>query len=265
MGAGYFSRSARIVFGDPKWWRKVLVLVLVNAVPFVGAVFMYGYEMVFMREVAWGVQRGLPGFDDIGGTLKTGFLGFIVGFIWYLALIPVLLVALGVFVLTSWPAAWRHGAAPYPPTFPWWLSLIIWIPSAILSVWSSVAILRTAIYTDTGAGLQLSQVVALTRRERPGFLKVTGLMLAAMAAASLIGVLGQYIASLPAIEASLRSTVSFAWALLASFVTTPVGLISFCAYGLWAKDTDPSTWPPLSQRKAESVPQGNPNDFWSKE
>lgn len=253
VGAGYFSRSAQIVFGDPKWWRKALILVVVGAVPLVGAVYKLGYEMVFLRDVAWGMQQGLPRFDDSGGKLKTGLLGFIVDFIWSLVLIPVLVAIVAVYVLISLPATSRHGAAPHPPTFPWWFSLIIWIPSAILGVWSSVAMLRTAIYTDTGAGLQVSQVVALTRRERPGFLKVTGLMLAVSAAALLLGILGQYAVSLPAIDLTLRPMASFAWVLLSSLVTTPAGLISFCAYGLWAQDTDPSTWPPLSQRRVESA------------
>jgi len=69
-----FARSFRFLVEDADWVKKVLIGGLFALLSFliVGAFFVAGYWVRFLRRVAAGEPRPLPEWDDLGGIFKDG-------------------------------------------------------------------------------------------------------------------------------------------------------------------------------------------------
>jgi len=240
---GYFKRASRAVFTDGTWWWKALIAAAVGLVPVVGPFPVLGYQMIVMREAAWGIDRGLPKLSDYREILKQAANGFIVSLVWGMALVVPILILISVETVR---AVTRTGIGA-TPILPWWNAYAIWLPSMALIVFSNVAILRTAVYLKPSAGLSLAGVIALIRRGPVGFRSVTLVAVGVQAIALLLRApitLARFIPQVP------TSLLTYGWGLVVGAVVAPLSFVVAVAYGLWAQDTDPASWPPL---KAPSV------------
>jgi len=237
---GYFRRAARLVFRDGTWWWRALVVGAIGLVPYVGLFVVMGYHMVLMRDAAWGVDRGLPRFSERGEILRRTGDGLVVSLVWGLVLaVPLALVIVAwVFVNIS------HLGTGFDPGLPWWFAYAIWVPSAALGAVSTVALLRSAIYRSTSAGLSLKGVVSLIRSSPQAFREVTVILVSTSALALLVGVPVTYVQHASQLPSAL---FTYGWGFTAAAIFAPLWFVVYTAYGLWAKATDPATWPPLGQ------------------
>jgi len=247
---GYFKRASRTVFTDGTWWWKSLIAAATGLVPVVGAFPVLGYQMIVMREAAWGIDRGLPRLSDYREILKQAANGFIVSLVWGIALVVPTLILVSVETVM----AVTHTGFGAAPTLPWWNTYAIWFPSMALIVFSNIAILRTAVYLKPSAGLSLAGVIALIRRDPVGFRSVTLLAVGVQAIALLLRApitLARFIPQVPA------SVLTYGWGLVVGAVLAPLSFVVAVAYGLWAQNTDPASWPPLAAPSvaAPSVPR----------
>ncbi len=245
-GLGYARRSARIIFGDKTWWWRALAVAAMGVIPLLGPFIVVGYGMVLMRSVAWGDDSGLPPFS--GGEIGRRALdGFVVTFVWSLLLV----VPLSVYVVTSVFRAALATAGTTPPVTatPWWFSLAVSLGGLVLSLIMNVAVLRAAIYLSPSAGLKLSYIIDFIRRFRPGYLRVSGLMLLVSALGIVLAAPGTYLNYVVQLSPVVRTAVTYGSALVVGVLMSPLRLMVYCAYGLWARDTDPSSWPPLGTRQ----------------
>jgi hypothetical protein len=235
---GYFKRASRIVFADGTWRWKCLIAAVVSLTPLVGAFPVLGYRMVLSRNAAWGIDRGLPPLSEYRQILKQAVNGFIVSVVWELALIVPLLVLITVETVM---AVTRAGHAT-SPILPWWNTYAVWLPSMALMALTNIAILRTAVYLKPSAGLSIAGVFALIKRNPAGFRSVTLLAIGVQAISLLLRtpiILARFIPQIPA------PVLTYGWGLVVAAVVVPLMFVVAVAYGLWAQDTDPASWPPL--------------------
>ena len=147
-----FGRCFTVVTDDPSWVKKILiggVFTLLCAI-LVGVPFVLGYFARTTRNVAEGVDRPLPDWDDLGGTFSEGLrltavyllhvLGVmaVMGALGCLAMLPVM--ALGG-ARSHEDAAQAAGAlsglamvAVYGLTMLFSLALGVYLPSALVRV-----------------------------------------------------------------------------------------------------------------------------------
>jgi hypothetical protein len=235
---GYFKRAARTVFADRTWWWKALIVGAVGLVPLVGAFAVLGYHLILMRDATWGVDRGLPPLSEYRGILRQAVNGFVVSLVWGLVLVPPLLVA--VLISTAATVA-RVGTGSAVP-LPWWSSYVVTLPALALLVFSNVALLRTAVYVKPSAGLDLKGVLALIRRDLPGFRAVTLSALGVQVLALLLRVPITMVRFIPQVPAA---AITYGWGFIVGAIVAPLSFAVFVSYGLWAHGTDASSWPPL--------------------
>ena len=249
----YFGRSARIVFNDPTWWWRTPVLALIGMVPILGTVVILGYQMVLMRDVAWGVERGLPRFNESSEILSRGWIGFVVSLVWGLILIPLVIIAGVALVLVQLPAIMASPTST-PPSTPWWFVALVTLPSIAINVFAMVAVLRAAIYMQTSAGLSLAAVRDLIGRAKSGFVHVSVLMVSVALLGLVLALPATYLRQIAYFPAALGLPLTYAAGFVLRLITAPLSLIVACAYGLWARQTDVASWPPLAPMTADTHP-----------
>jgi len=256
---GYLSGALRGVFGDRTWWRKTIVIAVLGLVPLVGWFLIFGYYMVLMRETAWGSDR-LSGFADMREILRRGLDGFLVSLVWALVLVVPLfiIVAIGLFLLAP-GNAFASDSAAYSGQMLWIMTTVMILVNVLLDV----AILRVALYREVSAGLRLSGIRDLIRRCPSGFWKVTGLMVLWTVVNTLLGSLEAYPAQWMNLSQGAAFAVNLATSFVISALCTPLALVVHFAYGLWGRDTDPASWPPLV-KPTQPVASHEP-DLWRDE
>jgi len=243
---GYAREAARRVFADGTIWWRAVVLSAVQLIPILGAFVVTGYMMIAMRDAARRVDQGLPRFNQRGEILRRGLDGFIVSLVWTLPLVVLTVIGVIGLVLLSLPAVIEGAPIAEPP---WWLTLAIGLPLAILTVFVDVAILRAAVYLKASAGLSIRGVRELIRMNRHGFKYVAWLPVATIFLGLLLTLPGTLLSQNPELPAYATLGLANLSSFVVGMVTVPLHLIVMTAYGLWGSETDPATWPPLSAER----------------
>ena len=240
MGStGNFARAARFVFRDRSLWWRTPILGATQLVPILGSLVVTGYMMVIMRDAAWSINRGLPYFGERDQILRQGFTGVVVSLVWGLLLGVVFIAPLFIWgALTA-----LSGDAP---AIPWWFGLAISTPIALLSVFLYVALVRAAIYQKISVGLSISGIRALIAANREGFKDVAWPALAVALLGVMLSAPSTFVVRQLDVSPALTFTLPYVWTFGVSLLTIPLHLTVAHAYGLWAGDTDPASWPPLS-------------------
>lgn len=239
MGStGYFARAAHSVFRDRSLWWRTPILGAAQLVPLLGSLVVTGYMMIIMRDAAWSVDRGLPHFGERDQILRQGFTGAVVSLVWGLLLGLVFVVPCFIWgALTA-----LSGDAP---AIPWWLGLVISTPIALISVFLYVALVRSAIYQKISVGLSISGIRALIAANREGFKDIAWPALAVALFGVMLSAPSTLVVRQLDASSALALALPYVWTFGVSLLTVPLQLTVAHAYGLWARDTDPASWPPL--------------------
>jgi len=237
-----------LLTGDTAWWKRTLALIAWSLIPILGAVILVGYRMVLMRDIAWGAERGLPRYAERDEILRLGIRGYLVSFVWAIpAMIP-FFVVLAVQMVIMFSEGLRGGDVQPPATWPMMAALYVSI--AIVSVVANVAVLRVSIYARTAAGFSAAGIRELIGSNRRGFLWVSLLFVLTFGFGIVLGLgaasLAQSLTESPL--AAFFITVAVGWT--CRLVTVPLSLVVAYAYGLWAGETNPASWPPLGMTRA---------------
>lgn len=236
----YFTDSAHTVFSDRTIWWRIPVLAAIDAVPFFGSFLTMGYAMIVMREAAWRTGRRLPSFAQVGEILTRGVHGFVISLVYGLVLVPLFMLALLVWAIPNF-SAFAEGA---PPAAPWWLALTIATPSALLAPFVYASLLRSAIYLTASAGLNAVGVLNMIALRRKTFLSVAGIALAVAVLGVVLSIPAMTLSRILELPALVRTIGTLGLGLVLRLVSQPLALIVATAYGSWASETIPSTWPP---------------------
>lgn len=92
-----FGRPFTFVFEDPDWVRKILMGGLMYLLSFVliGIFFVFGYCARLARNVAAGVARPLPEWDEWGNDFAEGLKLFLIVLVYYLPIMLVFIIGMG--------------------------------------------------------------------------------------------------------------------------------------------------------------------------
>lgn len=241
--SGYWNRSVRLLTQDAAWWVRTLALIAWSIVPFLGAVVLLGYRMVLMRDIAWGLERGLPRYADRNEILRLGIRGYLVGLVWAIpALVPFFIVLAAQTAITVGRVL-RGGHAQPPVTWP--MMAALYVSVAIVGVFTNIAVLRVAIYSRAAAGFSIVGIGELIRSHRKGFLRVSLLFVLTLGLGIALGLgagrIARNLTDSPFVVFSLA--LALGW--VCRLATVPLSLVVAYAYGLWARETKPASWPPL--------------------
>jgi hypothetical protein len=92
-----FGRPFTFVFDDPDWVRKILLGGLMTLLSFllIGIFIVFGYCARLARNVAAGVARPLPEWNDIGDYLLEGLKLVVIAIIYYIPVMIVFAIGMG--------------------------------------------------------------------------------------------------------------------------------------------------------------------------
>ena len=93
-----FGKSFTYMFDDANWVSKFLVGIVISMVPILNIAWA-GYGIGIMRNMARGMEKPLPSWDNLGEKFKDGLVIFIAGFIY--ALPALIVIGIGVGVATA--------------------------------------------------------------------------------------------------------------------------------------------------------------------
>jgi hypothetical protein len=156
------GKSFSYVFEDEGWVSKVLIGGLIGIIPIVGQFAVSGYGYKVAQNVARGVERPLPEWNEFGDALARGFFGWV---IWLVYVLPVILLAIVVALATAGAAAASGdergagaGVALSLCLFP-----IIFVLAIVCGVAALVAIARYLATDDIGQAFKFGEVLASLR------------------------------------------------------------------------------------------------------
>jgi hypothetical protein len=199
-----YKRAFTAFRKDAHWKRKIGLGVLISLIPYVGMVWMMGWEMQYQRRVAWGDDEHLPDWTDFKGQALLGLKGFVAALPYTLPISFVSTIVLIVMFTVGAVAVPRDTASiglGIAVAFAVWFLLTITLSVLIAPLTSSVT-LRVALFGDLQAGFQLKEIWRLMRAGRSELLRAWGfstLNLGMSTAVLLLflGVVGLAIAHMP--------------------------------------------------------------------
>lgn len=151
----YMDNAWEDLEADNDWWKAVLALGLMNCVPLIGQIAMFGYLFDWAKEVAWGMKTPLSRkLNDIGRCFKYGFMALWVIIIW---VVPVVVAGL---LLGLIPVA-----GPI-------ICFIVEVFAVLVAALSAVGAFRSIIYERIMPGLQFKRVFRMFRRDAGGLWQV---------------------------------------------------------------------------------------------
>ena len=63
--------------GDSHWKRKLALGVVIALIPYLGIVWMLGWQMQYQRNIAWGYEGRIPEWSDFKGQVLLGLKGLL--------------------------------------------------------------------------------------------------------------------------------------------------------------------------------------------
>lgn len=143
---------------DRRWKTKIFLGAMVSLIPYVGAVWLAGWQLDYLRNVAWGEGERIPEWEDFKRQALLGLKG-IVAVLPYSAVLSVLITPpLMLFPLSSLlgqtleeAALWFVGTAIL--AYSWMLAgMLLVIP------FSFSTMLRVALYGTIESGFQFGEI-----------------------------------------------------------------------------------------------------------
>jgi len=199
-----YKRAFAAIRRDPQWKRKIGLGVLIALIPYVGAVWMVGWEMEYQRNVAWGDDETVPGWTDFSRQALLGLKGY-VAVLPYSFGLSLIITPLMILAPLMGFSATDSGAAFDPWGLVLGVGATMLVSMALLLLlipFTSSAMLRVALYGTIGSGFEFKEIWRRMRSHRDELMRAwafsafnTGLSLAVMLL--YFGALGLLIALIP--------------------------------------------------------------------
>ncbi len=161
---------------DPQWKRKLGLGVLITLIPYVGTVWMIGWQMEYQRNVAWGDDGRIPGWSDFSGQALAGLKATV-------AVLPYSVV-LSLFLTPMMMAVPLMGGllGDFDPATVWvrmavvtGISLFVVMTLTVLIIpFTSSTILRVALYGTFESGFQFKEIWRLMKAQKPKLMRAWG-------------------------------------------------------------------------------------------
>jgi hypothetical protein len=179
-----FARPFVAMRKDPRWLRKIGLGALINLVPYVGMVAVMGWNLEYMRRVAWGHDEELPEWSDVGKYAMRGLWAFL-AVLPYSLLVSVVVtpIIVVVAIATSIPMAIgaSDAGAQFAGLAPWWFLALLgatMVPTFVLSYaitpLTMSAVARVALYDRLEAGFEFGEIWKSMKASRATLMRAWG-------------------------------------------------------------------------------------------
>jgi len=153
---------------DVEWFKKVGIGAIVGAIPFINFS-IFGYQVEVARNVAAGIERPLPQWQNFGKYFLDGLRIVGAGFVYSLPLILITIcLSIALFFVAEPTSQPTSNAAPPPPEFflIFGLMFACWLPYIIFiyALWPLFTI-QIAREGDFWANFKLNEMWQLIRRQ----------------------------------------------------------------------------------------------------
>lgn len=249
----YVARSFKMLTQmGPIWILHVLVLSLLQIIPFFGQICLLGYAFLWSNRTAWGMETAPNhGGIDPGKIIKHGAKVFVPYFVWNIA-VAIVLQVVGLFAMI--------------PVIGWIIYILSMVLSFFVTIIIFVAAQRASIYEMIVPGFQLDKIYDMCQRDWKGLLRICGfytLMSIVMTVICSLIVLPPLFTGLVAAygstSASTQITEAQALSILISVAASMVGVVCLAAFigavflvfiylmtanmvGIWTSQFYPETW-----------------------
>jgi hypothetical protein len=152
---------------DPKWMRKIALGVLIALIPYVGQVWMLGWELEYQRNVAWGHDERLPSWSNFSGQVMQGLRAYVAILPYSLALCFVIIpAALVVPILVSMAGPSDSAGVALGVTLGVGVAVVIMGLTVLIMPLTGSVMLRVALYATFESGFQLKDTWRLMRENK---------------------------------------------------------------------------------------------------
>lgn len=171
-----YRTSLVAVRSDPQWKRKMALGILIQLIPYVGLVWLIGWQMEYQRGVAWGDDRRLPEWSAFGRQAMLGLKAVVavLPFSFALSLFTIPSSLAAVALLESGTDA---GAGPGWVAVAAFIAGMVVLPIAITMLMvplTSSVMLRVALYDSFESGFQYKEILRLMRERKKDLLRAWG-------------------------------------------------------------------------------------------
>lgn len=192
MNGKYYRTSMDDIKGSEGWFRKLLLLGLINFVPVFGQMTLYGYAYEWAQKAAWGVQSPMP--EKIYGRpgskmLRWGWFALVISIVMNIIPCIVSWISGGLYGMSASTlgnsSMYLHhsydgmmsaasAASGMAGGLLSVLSVVLFFAAAFF-FW--VGAIRMAIYDRLGSGLQFGQIWKMMRHDVGGLFRIFGMNL----------------------------------------------------------------------------------------
>jgi hypothetical protein len=181
-----YGKSFTFVFDDEEWVQKILIGGVLNLIPVVNLVAV-GYGLRSLKNVATGVGKPLPDWDDFGDYFAKGLVSSVGAAVWAL---PVILLSIAMAAFTT---VTGYNADPQYVSVPVQLCIsslgcLSGLYALLLGAFLPAVMTRYAVSGDVAAFFQFGEIFSYIKSNLGPY--IVALLLGAVAA--IIGGLGLF-------------------------------------------------------------------------
>ena len=184
MNGRYYRTSMDDIKNSEGWFKKLLLLGLINFIPIFGQMTVYGYSVEWAHKAAWGVQSPMPSkiYSRPGSKmLRWGWFVIVISIV--CAIIPAVIQSIGS-AMTGGGAAFSASSMYYdyapvvsgPAMFIGSLvGLVAFVLSLAAGLFALVGSMRMTVYDSLGAGLQFGKIWKMMKHDFGGLMRIFGM------------------------------------------------------------------------------------------
>lgn len=262
------GEALRVVLSDPAWLKRAVIGAGIMLIPYVGMIWLMGYCLLYMLQVAEHHRDGLPEWKHAEAQIRAGLFPFLVGIVYSIPLAIILSafavvgVAAGIILLASSEAVlWAIVV----------FAALFLVTMLVSLAWGAVlypTYVHVTIKGDFASGFQFGEIWRRVKRASSAYWTayVRTLALGLLSATASMLIMGALVGAVAFIGWQVMSEETFA--MLGGLLIYPVqlaatvlaGLISvpvmFATYRIWAGYARAAYWTETGE--AELVPEAKP-------
>lgn len=166
-----FGKAFTFVFDDEEWLKKIALAAVISLIPIVGSLVVMGWGLEVTKRVIRKELEELPGWEDFGGYLLSGFMVLVIGFVFFLPMILVQACGSGGLALLG-NTAEQEAAMTAVGIVTACLSCLAILYSIAASLVVPAAIGRYAATGELGAAFKFGAVIKMVRENLGAYFMV---------------------------------------------------------------------------------------------
>lgn len=194
MNGQYYRTALQDITSSKGWFKKLLLLGLIDFIPVFGQMTVYGYAYEWAHKAAWGMQTSMP--EKIYGRknskmLRWGWFNIVIGIV--MAIIPIIIIWIGnaltginandeITYYHRAPSAGSYIASGFGTLFV----VVGYILTFVAMFFTWIGSMRMTIYNRLGSGLQFKQIWTMLKKDFGGIMRIFGMELIFMLIAGIV-------------------------------------------------------------------------------